>query len=317
MRYCLPLLLLVLFCRSAHAVPDTVAVRVTDVTTSSFSLVWLTDVQAEPAVEVYADAGMATPLSEGVSVTAMPDATEACAAAARKNGVMKVRVTGLTPSTRYFVRSVTRDPADIASVGYSALQEVFTARTVKPYTTAQDGTLQSFGNDLAAMKIYIRPLDQNELPGLGSLLLLETADSQYPLSAFVGSGAAAPEGVLDLNNQFDADRISRMIAGNEVARLYAYRGGSLPTLVHYRRLAVNSALGKASEPVKGFFADINLDGRVDDADFELFRAQYRSLPDDSIYNPDYKFVQTPDGRVDARDFTRFAREYGRSDLPQQ
>jgi hypothetical protein len=308
---------LLAFSRTAMAVPDTVSARVTDVTPSSLSMVWMTDVPSEPAVEVYVDAGMATSVIEGITVTPMPDATPATIAAAKSNGVMKVRVTGLVSGTRYYVRSVTRASADPASVSYSALQDVTTATEVRPYIVAQDRSMQGFSNDLTTMKVYIRPSDQSAVPGLGNLLILETAASTYPLSAFVGSDAAAPEGVIDLNNLFGSDRFSQLIIGGDVTQLRFYRGGALSTLLHYRRLASNSGVGASLDPVKGYFADTNLDGKVDDADFEAFRNQYRSAPDDPVYNPDYKFVQTPSGRVDAQDFIRFANEYGSVNVPAQ
>ena len=57
---------------SAFAVPETTAVRIADVTTSSFSLVWMTDVAADPSVEVYADNSMQQRITEGIRVTALP-----------------------------------------------------------------------------------------------------------------------------------------------------------------------------------------------------------------------------------------------------
>ncbi len=311
---------LLLFCSIpgvALAVPDTISLRVTDVTTCTFALVWMTDVPAVPAVEVYADAGMTTPVTDGITETAMPDVAPAVAAAATANGIMKVRVSGLVAGTRYYTRSVTRDPAHTDSVGYSALQEITTATQVKPYATAQDGSLLGVVNDMTTMKMYIRPADQSAVPGLGSLLLVDVANSAWPLSAFVGDGVAAPEGVIDLNNLFGADRISKAVSGGEVSQIRFYRGGAFSTLLHYRRIASRSGTGQSAEPVKGFFADINLDGTVDDTDFEAFKNQYRTAPDDAVYNPDFKFVQTTNGNVGAQDFTRFSREYGRTDVPVQ
>src|SRR6266508_3757732 len=47
-----------------HAVPETVSTRVTDVTPSSFSVVWMTNVPAEPDVEVYADQTMSMRMTD-------------------------------------------------------------------------------------------------------------------------------------------------------------------------------------------------------------------------------------------------------------
>lgn len=313
----LGLLLICLTSRVALAVPDTVSIRVADVTTNSFALVWMTDVPADPAMEVYSDAGMTTPVTEGITVSPMPDAPPSVVSAATAKGIMKIRVSGLSAGTRYYARSVTRDPLSPDSIGYSALQEVTTSKGIKPYVTAQDGSLQGIVNDLATMKVYIRPDDLSTATGLGTMLILETSNSAYPLSAFVGNGIEATEGTIDLNNLFGADRITQAITGGEITQLRFYRGGALTTLLHYRRIASNSGQGLSAEPVKGFFADINLDGTVDDADFEAFRSQYRTVPNDPAYNPDFKFVQTPSGKIDAQDFTRFSREYGRTGVMAQ
>jgi hypothetical protein len=299
---------------SAYAVPETVSVRVTDVTTSSCAVVWMTDVAATPNVEVYSDSAMANRLTDAVTVIPMPDAPLAVATAASSKGIMKVRVAGLAPNTTYYVRSATVDPAVPTSIGFSPLQQVTTAATVVPYLTAADGTLQGAGNDLVSFNVYIRPSDSDAVPGQGDLILLETPASPYPVSAFVGVGTTAPEGVVDLNNLFGADMTSLVISGGEKAQLSIYRGGILSTLVHYRRMPMNSTTVNVSQPVKGFFADINLDGNVDDQDFAIFRTQYRSAPDDPTYNPDFKFVADPTGKVGAQDFARFAREYGRANV---
>jgi hypothetical protein len=296
------------------AVPETVSERVADVTTSSFALVWMTDVAATPAVEVYRDAAMADRLTDGVTVIPMPDIPLEVATAARGRGIMKVRVAGLLPNTRYYARSVTADPTDPASIGYSGLQEVTTAAAVVPYRAASDGSLQGFANDLLAMRVYIRPSDNEAVPGEGDLLVLETSVAAFPLSAFVGAGTAAPEGVLDLNNLFGQDLTSLSVLGGEKALLRVYRGGTLSTLLHYRKFPARGNSVGVAEPVQGFFADVNLDGRVDEEDFAEFRKQYRTVPDDTAYNPDYNFVADPTGRIDAQDFARFANEYGRTDM---
>ncbi|HKZ17392.1 MAG TPA: hypothetical protein VJ161_08005 [Geobacteraceae bacterium] len=311
------LLLCLAWAGSALAVPETLSVRVTDVTTSSFAVVWMTDVAATPGVEVYGDSSMINRLSDTLAITPMPDAPQEVLVASRNKGILKVRVTGLTPSTNYYVRTITVDPADPTNIGYSGLQEVTTASTVVPYRQAEDGTLQGVANDLIPLRVYIRPNDNDSVPGLGDLLLLETPASPYPVTAFVGVGAIAPEGIIDLNNFFGTDMTSLNILGGEKAVLNIYRGGTLSTLFHYRKFPVSSGIVAVGEPVMGFFADINVDGKVDDQDFAEFRKQYRTGPDDAVYNPDYNFVEDSAGRIDAQDFTRFAGEYGNASVPGQ
>lgn len=304
----------VLWAGSAMAVPETVSLRVTDVTTSSCAIAWMTDVAAVPDAEVYTDSSLSNRLTGSIRIVPMADASPEVAAAARSKGIMKVRIEGLSPATRYFIRTVTRDPANTENAAFSAAQEVMTASRVAPFRPAGDGALAGFSNDLLTMKVYIRPGDKASVPGLGDLLLLETAGSPYPLSAFVGVGVAAPEGILDLNNLFGTDMVSRYIAGGEKSLLSIYRGGALSVLIHYRRLPFNSNILVPTEPVKGFFADINLDGKIDELDFAEFRKQYATGADDKAYNPDYDIDGSGDGKVDAQDFARFAAEYGRTGI---
>lgn len=304
------------FCISASpvfAVPETTAVRITDVTTSSFSVVWMTDVAADPSVEVYADNSMQQRITEGIVVTPMPAGSNKAAQAARAKGIMKVRISGVYPSTTYYARTVTKDPADPASVSYSALQQVTTASVVALYYEA-DGTPAALANDLALFPVYIRPSDQAPEPGLGDLVILEEQDGLYPVSAFVGDGAASPEGIADLNNIFGIDGSNLAASGNEKITLRIYRTGNLSTLIHYRRVPQNSGKVSVVGPLSGFFADINLDGNVDDQDFEAFRAQYKTAQDDVTYNPDYDFVDDAEGKIDVREFSKFAKEYGRTDV---
>lgn len=307
---------LLLWAGSALAVPETVSVRVTDVTPGSFSLVWMTDVAAEPTVEVYADAGMSEDLIGKLRIESMPDLTSAVLEAARARGIMKVRVSGLAANTAYHVRSVTVDPQNSASISYSSLIEVMTASQVSVDQRQTDGSLTHAANDLLSGRVYILPADTSELPGQGALLVLETDGTQSPLSAFVGSGIAGPEGLLDLNNLFDLDGVSFDLLGGEKTLLRIYRGGTLSTLLHYRKFSVDNGTGAVAEPVQGFFADFNLDGAVDETDFEIFKDHYRTAADDSGFNPDLNLMPVQNGsvtaedRIDARDFARFATEYG-------
>ena len=307
---------LLLWAGSALAVPETVSVRVTDVSPGSFSLVWMTDVAAEPTVEVYSDAGMSEDLTDSLHVQPMPDLVPSVGEAARARGIMKVRVSGLAANTTYHVHSVTVDPQDSASVSYSSLLEVVTASQVSIDHRQADGSLTHTANDLLSGRVYIRPADVSELPGQGALLVLETDGTQAPLSAFVGSGIAGPEGLLDLNNLFDLDGVSFDLLGGENTLLRIYRGGTLSTLLHYRKFPIDNGTGAVAEAVQGFFADFNLDGAVDEADFEIFKDHYRTAADDSGFNPDMNLIPLQEtavlsgDRIDARDFARFATEYG-------
>ena len=214
-RIFIGMLLIFLVSAPVWAVPDTTGARVVDVTTSAFALVWLTDVQATPNVEVYSDSAMTTRLIDGLTVTPYPDAPIDVQSAAKTNGIMKVRVSGLAANSVCYVRAVTRDPATPASVGYSTLLPVTTAAAVIPYRSVGDGTFTGVANDLLLLKVYLRPSDTSSLAGLGDLLLLETPGALYPVSSFAGVGLSAPYGVIDLNNLFGPDQTTLALAGGE------------------------------------------------------------------------------------------------------
>jgi len=296
-----------------HAVPDVSSARITDVTTSSFSIVWMTDAPANPGVEVYTDSAMTKRITDSLSVTAMPAGRNEIATAAIGKGILKVRVSGLSAATRYYAKAVTTDSSNSSNVGYSSLYEVVTSSLVSPYVYS-GGTAQGFSNDLVDFHVHVRPSEGGNMPRLGDLLVMEGGQARYPISAFVGDGITAPEGLLDLNNIFGPDGVSFFVAGGDRVLLTVYRGEALSELKHYRIVPTNTGLGYALEPVKGFFADINLDGKVDEQDFAEFRKQYRSTPEDVHYNPDFDFVADPDGVIDAREFSKFAKEYGRTDV---
>lgn len=297
----------------AAAVPETTGVRITDVTTSSFSVVWMTDMPTDPSVEVYADSSMSVRLTDKLAIAAMPAGSSEVAQAAKGKGIMKVRVSGLSAATRYYAKTVTRDPMNPSSAGYSPLYEVVTASKVVPYR-AMGTELQELSNDLSAFSVYVRPSGAGSKPGIGDIIIFDIEGSPYPLSVFAGDWISAPEGILDLNNLFDANGVSLEIAGGERIVITVYRGIALSALTHYRKSPLKSAMVNVANPLRGFFADINLDGRVDNGDFAEFRKHYRTIKDDAFYNPDYDFVEDPEGKVDARDFSRFSREYGRTNV---
>jgi hypothetical protein len=165
-----------------------------------------------------------------------------------------------------------------------------------------------------SFRTYIRPSDTSADPGIGDLVILEEEGAAYPISAFVGDWINSPEGILDLNNLFGVDSSSLDIKGGEKAVLRIYRSEGSSTLTHYRRAPQNGNMVYVVEPVKGFFADINLDGKVDDNDFAEFKKQYKTLPEDTVYNPDFNFVEDTEGKIDAKEFSKFSREYGRANV---
>jgi len=304
---------LIFFCcvRDVFAVPEVLSARITDVTPSSFSMVWMTDVEAVPGVEIYKDRSMTIDITDKITIVPMHGADETTVAAARQKGVLRIRVSGLEAQTVYYVRAVTIDFSNPQNVGYSPLMEVKTATRVESHVDGENGVQRGLSNDLLTFAVYIRQ-GSGVSVAKGDVLVFEVDGALYPLSAFVGSGVGVPEAVLDLNNLFTESAISLNVSGFEIARLRVYRGGTESMLLHYRKMPANSGTVNVLSPIKGFFADINLDGNIDDLDFEAFKEHYRTISADGTYNPDFDFSADSNGKVDVRDFSLFAPEYGKS-----
>ncbi len=297
------------------AAPDTLAVMVTDVTPNSLCLVWMSDMSANPSVQVFSDSAMTNEITSQVKIVSMPCASADAAAAAMQKNIFKVRVEGLQPQTDYYVRAMSIDKTNSASFSVSALQKVTTTKEAANYIHDSNGNPVAISNDLSTFPVYIQPNSTDQQPGLGDIVILQIPDAGYPISAFVGDGITAPEGILDLNNLFGPDGVAMLLANQEKAIITVYRGGTLSNLVHYRWLPASTGLTETEEPVKGFFADFDLDGTVDMTDFQEFKQYYGTKNTDDTYNPDFDFLNL--GVVDARDFSKFSGQYGRTNVPMQ
>ena len=303
------------------AVPETVSLRVTDVTPRSFCLVWMSNQEVAPAVEVFADAGMTEDLTSDLKVEVMPDLSAQVREATDAKFIYRVRISGLQADTGYFVRSLGQDVNDVTSVGYSALESVQTANRVTSYRTDDEGNLATMNADLLAFPVYVRPQDKEDaFAGIGDLLLLETSQAVYPVTAIAGEGIPAGEAVIDLNNLFGLTRASLDLQEETLVTLRVYRGNTLSTLYHLRKLPVATGEMKVAAAATGWNrADLNYDGIVDASDFALFKEQYRLTANNSAYNPDsdFVFVGTNDGAdevIDIRDFGWFAGQFGKQEL---
>jgi len=106
--------LLVLPVAAYGGVPEVNHVMVTDVTTTSFSVIWAANEASTAGLEVYADENGSSQIVDAV-ITAHPIecGDETIKAAAEDNGVMKVMVTGLEPDTTYYFMTITTSKSSL------------------------------------------------------------------------------------------------------------------------------------------------------------------------------------------------------------
>ena len=206
-------------------IPDVSNVMVTDVTTVSFSVIWASSEAATASLEVFQDGGGTTPVI-GANITPHPlDGTDtSIKVLAENNGVMKVRVTGLTSDTTYYFRTVTTSKSSSDTTYFPVAPELMSVTT--EYETVRTinsgGNLLPFSNDLILHACY---LDDGVTPANGTLLLATVTGGNYPVSAFIGDSVPSPYALIDLNNVFSRDSNENIdLSSGENLLLHNFRG---------------------------------------------------------------------------------------------
>ncbi len=196
------------------------AVRVTDVTARSFSVIWTADEAASGTLDVYDD-------SEGLreTETAVIDSQPInCDASLQTRsedlGILKVRVTGLAADTVYYFRTRTTQTAG-TTIHPPPDQPPMAVRTevaVNPATAAG----LPLHNDIM---ISGWTMADGSTPADATLVLAAVTGASYPITAFVGDCTPPGEALLDLNNLFDR-RTGRTLetVGGVTLSLVNFRG---------------------------------------------------------------------------------------------
>jgi hypothetical protein len=192
----------------------TPGLRVTDVTPTAFSLVWFSGRAATCSAYVYSDPDGNNPVN-GVTIT---DESTAHPPAAQ-NGVMKVRVSELTPGTTYYFQTVTTtEEGTVVEPGSGPLPSVKT----------------EMGADVAENDVLLHKILKSDgtTPALGALLLAAVEGADYPVTGWVGGGYTAPLAGIELSNIYSAtSHLYLDLFGGEAITLESIGG-----LMGFRRL---------------------------------------------------------------------------------
>jgi hypothetical protein len=167
--------------------------------------------------------------------------------AAKSNGVMKVKVTGLEPGTTYYFKTVTNSEAtgDIAYYPnvepyISVITEAATVRTIH-----SGSNLIPFSNDVIIQPCY---LADGITPAEGSLLVATVSGANYPLTAFVGDGVDLPNALIDLNNLFGVSSHENLnCQQGDNLTLLNIRGASGNSIIIYQ-VPVDLSLAEVKPP---------------------------------------------------------------------
>lgn len=238
---CLTLALLVVPAISNGTPPSVSEIRVSDVTTRSFSVVWVVNETDNAGagwtggLEVYGTPGCTEPVP-GIDFKASEVSNA---------GVLKKTVTGLSPNTTYCFRTVTTSRSisgetTIAPVAPADPLFVTTeTQTVRTYTQGTD--ILPFGNDLIYHPVY--RYDQTIGDNKKILIVSIEGVGSSPVSAWTGDGIFPPDVIIDLNNIFSASTHENMnLMGGERMKLLEIRGQDGCTLERWRKVPLDNEL---------------------------------------------------------------------------
>ncbi len=181
-------------------------VRVVDVTPTAFTVLWTADAASTGTIAVFDDVLGAAPTGGAIVEPAFVTGDDpGIGAAADDLGVLRVRVSGLEPSTPYFFETHTTPqgggPVDVLPVS-GALFSVVTRTGSFPETA------NGLGADVVA--------SDGTTPVPGAVLLAEVAGASHPLSSLTGDGHAGALATVDLANLYAGPFTQATLGGETV-----------------------------------------------------------------------------------------------------
>lgn len=265
---------------------DVSDITIADVTTRSFSVVWVSDEPVISAsVRVFADVDGTTELTSTLTI----DTVSAVLPPAHDQGIVKVVVDGLSAQQAVFVQTVTDTATgQVASPAAAPFLGLATAVA----TTRAQPNAEVIANDLI-QHVVVNPLD-GATPTAGTLVLLEVSSlGTSPLSAIVGESGFT-DAVFNLNNYRDDAGTNIAVPDDEILSLTEFRG-LLCTgldrhrLVRFRRHPVQMGSPPITElrtPAGCFFADTVCDDEVNVLDLQFVLNAFNRTLGECGFHPD-------------------------------
>ncbi len=175
-------------------------VQVADVTPSGFSVLWHASEASEPRIEIYSDINAINNITDNFEVQAFPlqapDAQVSDAYAQRlakaafinavqSQGLMKINVQGLQPNQSYYFRVYSESETD-SGVWPEQGASLLITQDQNAFLSSAPQLLMNFNSSNAQ----------------GWQVMVSAANTPYPVSAFVGDGAANNQAIVNLANLF-------------------------------------------------------------------------------------------------------------------
>ncbi len=185
-------------------------VYVTDVTPSSFTVVWVDEPNATGSVDVYSDVLGTQLITDVVFQNQFTDSNNlSLVSQARANGVLRVRVSNLSANTPYFFKL---NYANSVSGVLPVSGPLFAVKTLlnNAAVSNESITIDVFKSD-------------GVTAARGAILLAQVDGSPYPVSHMVGDATADKTAVVNLSNLFSAG-INRELTGGESLEITVLSG---------------------------------------------------------------------------------------------
>ena len=188
----------------------------TDVTPVQFCVVWGTSGPASGSIRVFLDADGTTPYADAVVIS-----ESAKHPPAEDLGVIKLKVLGLKPDSRYFfqIESTNKNDStiDLFPIGPPFIE----------VSTEKSSIIVR--NDVFAQKAYLG----KDKPAPGMIVVASIDKASYPVTGWVGHGVPEEWAAIDMNNFYDKLTHENLeLSGGEALTLILFGGslGSVKTL---------------------------------------------------------------------------------------
>jgi hypothetical protein len=199
---------------------------VTDVTPSSFSVLWNGDQAALPDLRIYTDADGTQDISNQLTITALPFKGQHTSVReqAREKGILLIQASGLEPETTYYFQTIT-----IAALTGEVTLEPDSPQFL-PVTTEHNSVRTNipvtdeylFTNDTLLINT---PLENGDNAGEGTIVSIHVAGSSYPVTGIVGDGVPVPFAAIDGANIYDSTQhINMPLEGGERVTVTRFLG---------------------------------------------------------------------------------------------
>ena len=221
---------------------------VTDVTPTSFSVLWIADEAATSGVNVFYDVLGAEPVVNVVVDLQYTESNDlALAMQAEDHAVLRVRVSGLRANTAYFYQTTT-------TFKQGGTVTLFPAVGPLPSVLTLDKSFSQSNESLGAQILQSDGFSS----ATGSVLLIEVPGSVSPISHMVGDGFSVDTAAINLANFYDTDTASNLMLHGSEAVTLSVVGGLLGQTEQSNIIPTNDGQGELT-----VLSTLVLDDRLD------------------------------------------------------